>query len=533
MTANAKEIIFSEEAREKLLKGIVKTTDAIGCTLGPKGRNVGLEKSWGAPIIINDGNTIVKDIEFKDQYENMGALMVKEVASKLKEKCGDGTTTASLLLRSMVQNGVKYISSGASPISLKRGMDKALEAILKNLDKIAIAIKNPSETLAIATVAASGNKESGAFIADAIEKVGKSGVVTIEEGKSTDTTIDLVEGMQFDRGYISPYFCTNSETMSLEMDKPKILITDKKIASIQEILPILQSIASANQQLLIIAEDVEADALTTLVVNKLRGTLKVAAVKAPGFGDRRKAMLQDLAILTGATLISEDAGIILKDADDSLLGSADLIKVTKETTTIVNGHGQSKDIEARVKQIEAEISTTTSSYDVEKLEERKAKLSGGVAVIRVGAPTEPEMKQKKQTFEDSLNSTKAALAEGVVPGGGVALLRSAQAVTSLDLQGDEALGAQIVVKACETPIRQLAENSGNDGSVILHAVKEASSSFGFNALTEKVEDLLQAGVIDAVKVIKNAITHAVSVAGIVLISEALIGDAEDEESDKK
>jgi chaperonin GroEL len=532
MTANAKEIIFDEQARDKLLRGIVKITDAIVCTLGPTGRNVGLEKSWGSPTIINDGNTIVKDIEFKDQFENMGAAMVKEVAGKLKEKCGDGTTTASLLLRSMVQNGVKYISSGASPISLKRGMDKALEAILKHLDSISISIDNPSQILSIATVAASGNEHSGKIIAEAIEKVGKSGIVTIEEGKTTETIIEMSEGMQFDRGYISPYFCTSADPMIVEMENAKVLITDKKISSVQEILPVLQAIAATGKSLLIIAEDVEAEALTTLVVNKLRGSLKIAAVKAPGFGDRRKAMLQDIAILTSATFITEEAGILLKDADESMLGTCEKLKITKELTTIVNSNADKASINARVKQIESEIASTTSSYDIEKLEERKAKLSSGVAVIKVGAPTEPEMKQKKQTFEDSLNSTKAAIAEGIVPGGGVALLRSTNAIDSLKLQGDEALGANIVAKALETPIRQIAINTGHDGSVVLHEVKESKINFGFNALTEKVEDLLKAGVIDAVKVIKNAVTHAVSVAGIVLISEALIGDAEEEEEKK-
>lgn len=530
MTANAKEIIFEEEARKKLVAGIVKTTDAIACTLGPTGRNVGLEKSWGAPIIINDGNTIVKDIEFADQYENMGASMVKEVAGKLKEKCGDGTTTASLLLRSMVQNGVKYISSGASPISLKRGMDKALETIVQALEKEAIPIKNQKETLSIATVSASGNSEIGGFISDAIEKVGKSGVVTIEEGKSTETTIELVEGMQFDRGYVSAYFCTNADAMTVEMDDVSLLITDKKISSIQEILPILQSVASSGKNLIIIAEDIDGDALATLVVNRLRGTLKVAAVKAPGFGDRRKAMLQDLAVLTGATVVSEETGTALKDATAEVLGKAEKVVVTKETTTIVNGAGDPKAIAARIKQIDAEITATTSSYDKEKLEERKAKLSGGVAVIRVGAPTEPEMKQKKQAFEDSLNSTRAALAEGVVPGGGVALLRASKAAESLKLTGDEALGVQIVIRACEAPVKQIVENCGHDGAVILAEVKAAPAKHGFNALTEKVEDMLAAGVIDAAKVLKSCITHAVSVAGIVLISEALIGDApEDEE----
>jgi chaperonin GroEL len=534
MTSNAKEIIFEEDARKKLVTGIVKITDAIGCTLGPTGRNVGLEKSWGAPTIINDGNTIVKDIEFADQYENMGAAMVKEVAGKLKSKCGDGTTTASLLLRSIVQNGVKYIASGASPISLKRGMDKALEAIIKTLEKSAIAIKNAKETRSIATVSASGNEIIGGFISDALEKVGKSGVVTIEEGKSTDTTIELVEGMQFDRGYVSAYFCTNPDALTVEMDNVQILLTDKKISSIQEILPILQAVAASGRNLVIIAEDIDGDALATLVVNRLRGTLKVAAVKAPGFGDRRKAMLQDIAILTGGTVVTEETGENLKDATAEVLGQAEKIVISKETTIIVNGAGTPADIAARVKQIEAEIESTTSTYDKEKLEERKAKLSGGVAVIKVGAPTEPEMKQKKQMFEDSLNSTKAALAEGIVPGGGVALLRASKEAKSLNLKGDEALGALIVMKACETPVKQIIENTGYDGAVLLEEINNAPENFGFNALTEKVEDLLAAGVIDAAKVLKNCITHAISVAGIVLISEALIGDApEDDEEGSK
>lgn len=530
MSANAKEIIFEEEARKKLLAGILQTTNTIRCTLGPTGRNVGLEKSWGAPTIINDGNTIVKDIEFSDQYENMGAAMVKEVAGKLKEKCGDGTTTASLLLCALVQNGIKYIASGASPIGLKRGMDRGLEAIIHALEKAAIPIQNQKETLSIATVAASGNAEIGSFISNALEKVGKSGVVTIEEGKSTETSIELVEGMQFDRGYISPYFCTNADRMTVEMHDPYILLVDKKISSIQELLPILQSVASAGRNLLIIAEEIDGDALATLVVNKIRGTLKVAAVKSPGFGDRRKAMMEDIAILTKATVVSEETGTTLKEATAEVLGSAEKIVINKETTTLINGAGEPKSIASRIQQIDAEIAKSTSSYDKEKLEERKAKLSGGVAVIRVGAPTEPEMKQKKQMFEDSLNSTKAALAEGIVPGGGVALLRASRSIESLNLQGDEALGAQILIKACETPIKQIVENTGLDGAVILAEVKAAPANHGFNALTETVEDLLAAGVIDAAKVLKNCITHAVSVAGIVLISEALIGDApEDDE----
>lgn len=526
MAAEAKEIIFEEDARKKLLTGIIKITDAIACTLGPQGRNVGLERSWGSPTIINDGNTIVKDMEFADQYENMGAAMVKEAAAKLKEKCGDGTTTTSLLLRTMAEEGVKYVSAGASPISLKRGMDKALEAILKTLEQDAIAIKNDKEIVSIATVSASGNKDIGGLIADALKKVGKNGVVTIEEGKTTETEVVMVEGMQFDRGYASPYFCTNTEKMIVDLQEPHILVVDKKINSIQELLPVLQGVATTGKNLLIIADDIEGDALATLVINRLKGALKVAAVKAPGFGDRKKAMLEDIAILTGANLITEERGLSLKEASLSDLGTAEKITITKEHTTIVHGKGEKDALVARIKQLEAESEKTTSSYDKEKLLERKAKLSGGVAVIQVGAPTEAEMKQKKQVFEDSLNSTKAALDEGVVAGGGTALLRAAQkAAKKVKLSGDEALGLQIVLKACEFPIKQLAMNSGLEAAVILQQVKEGAEHVGFNAVSEKVEDLLKADVIDAVKVVRSCITHAVSLAGIVLISEALIGDA--------
>lgn len=527
--SNPKEIIFEQEARNKLAKGIRQLADAVRPTLGPKGRNVGIEKSWGAPTITNDGNSIVKDIELPDQFENMGVSMAKEVAAKLKDKCGDGTTTGTLLLDALVQNGIKYIAAGASPISVKRGIDKAVEAVVKELEKKAIPIKNQKETQNIATVSASGNEEIGATIAQAIEKVGKEGVVTIEEAKGTDTTIEMVEGMQFDRGYISSYFCTNQEKMSVEMEHPFILITDKKIASVQEILSLLQAVATSGRELLIICEDLEADALATLVVNKLRGILKVAAVKAPGFGDRRKAMLEDIAILTGGTVISEEAGLYLKNATTDVLGTADRVIINKDTTTIVGGSGQPEDIQARIQQIETEYKQATSSYDKEKLLERKAKLTGGVAVIRVGAATEPELKQKKQAFEDSLNSTKAALEEGIVPGGGVALLHASAVLESLDVAEDEALGVQLVVKACEAPVRQIAINTGHDGSVILSQVIGTKENIGFNAQTEKVEDMISAGVIDPIKVVKNCLMHAASVAGIVLISEALIGDAPEED----
>lgn len=531
MSSSPKEIIFEEAARDLLLAGIKKLADVVAFTLGPKGQNVGIEKSWGAPIITNDGNSIVKDITLQNQYENMGVSIAKEVVQKLKDQSGDGTTTGTLLLKALAEGGIKQISAGASPIGIKRGMEKALEAVVKEIKKNAIPVKSSKETKNIATASASGNEEIGTMIAEAMEKVGKSGVITIEEAKGTDTTIELVEGMQFDRGYISAYFCTNMEKLIVEMNNnPQILIVDKKINNVHEILPVLSAVATSGKELLIIADDVEADALSTLVVNKLRGTLKVAAVKAPGFGDRRKAILQDIAILTGATVISEETGMSLKEIPSSALGSAEKISITKEHTVVVNGTGKAKEIQARIKQIDSEIAASTSSYDKEKLEERKAKLSGGVAVIRVGAATEPELKQKKQMFEDSLNSTKAALEEGIVPGGGVALLRASKVIGELKLEGDEALGAKILATACEAPFRQIVQNAGLDGSVFLAEVLNLKPNFGFNAMTEKVEDLMAAGIVDPAKIVKNCITYATSAAGIVIISEALIGDApEDEE----
>ncbi len=531
--ADAKEMIFEQEARDKLAKGIQKLADTVRSTLGPKGRNVGIEKNWGAPTITNDGNSIVKDFELADQFENMGVSMAKEVAGKLKDKCGDGTTTGTILLDAMVQLGIKFIAAGASPIGLKRGMDKAVDAIVKELEKRAIPVKGSKDTKNIATVSASGNTEIGEMITQAIDKVGKEGVVTIEEAKGTETVIEMVEGMQFDRGFISAYFVTNQEKMIVEMEHPAILIVDKKISSVQEILPILQAVATAGRELLIICEDLEADALATLVVNKIRGILKVTAVKAPGFGDRRKAMLQDIAVLTGGTLVSEEAGINLKDATSTVLGSCDRLIITKETTTLVGGKGKQSEIEGRIKQIDKEYEKTASSYDKEKLLERKAKLKGGVAVIRVGAATEPELKQKKQMFEDSLNSTKAALEEGIVAGGGLALFRVAKSLLSLKLEGDEALGANLVARALEAPVRQIIANAGLDSSVIVAQLQGLDDNMGFNAMTDQIEDLLKCGVIDPVKVVKNALSHAASVAGIVLISEALIGDAEEENSTAK
>ncbi len=529
MSATPKEIIFEEEARELLLNGIRKLADVVAFTLGPKGRNVGLEKGWGAPTITNDGASIIRDIELKDKFENMGCSMAKEVVQLIKEKCGDGTTTGALLLRALVEAGIKNISSGASPIGIKRGMDKAVEAIVKEIEKAAIPIKTKKETRNIAIVSASGNEEIGDLISEAMEKVGNSGAITIEEGKTTETTIEVVKGMKFDRGYISPYLCTNTEKMIIEMNRAKILLVDKKINNIHELLPVLQSIAATQEELFIIAEDIEGDALSTIVVNKLRGSLKIAAVKAPGFGDRRKSMLQDIAMLTGATVVSEEMGMNLKEITADVLGSAEKITITKDATTIVGGAGTQEQINTRVKQIDTEIDLATSSYDKEKLQERRAKLSGGVAVIRVGAATETEMKQKKQMFDDSLNSTKAALEEGIVPGGGVALLNASRAAQTLKLQGDEALGAKIVFLACEAPLKQIATNTGFDGSVILNEVLKSPKNYGFNAFTEKVEDLVAAGVIDPAKVVKNTLTYASSTAGIAILTEALIADADEEE----
>ena len=531
MSSTPKELIFEEEARAKLKEGIDKLADTVGVTLGPKGKNVGLESSWGAPTITNDGNSIVKDIELKDPYANMGVSMGKEVARKIKEKSGDGTTTGIILLRALVKQGIKNIASGTSPINLKRGMEKAVDLVLKEIDALAIPVEKPEAIQNIATVSASGSQEVGEIIYDAIDKVGQEGVITIEEGKGTTTTIEMVEGMQFDRGYTSPYFCTNAEAMLVEMDHAGILITDKKISSIQEILPLLQAVAASGRPLFIIAEDIEGDALSTLVVNKLRGSLKVAAVKAPGFGERRKALLEDLAILTGGTVVSEEKGMQLKEATLEVLGSAEKIEVSKEKTTIVGGRGRKEDLQARIKQIDGEIANATSDYDREKLEERKAKLQGGVAVIRVGAPTEPEMKQKKQVFEDSLSSTRAAQESGFVPGGGTALVRASRMLDTLALEPEEQVGASIVKEACMAPFKQIVENCGKDSSLFLEEALGKESRFGFNALTEQVEDLIAAQVIDPAKVVKNSLKYAASVAGIVLISEALITDApEDEEA---
>ncbi len=522
MSGMPKEIIFEEVARNALSEGIGQLADAVSITLGPRGRNVGLQATWGSPAITSDGNSIAKEIELKDPFRNIGASMAKEVAAKIKEKSGDGTTTGIVLLRALVQAGVQNIAAGESPIAIKRGMDKTLEMLLKEIDAMALKIKDSRDTRNIAAVSASGDQEIGNRIGECFDKVGKSGVVAIEEGKGTETSIEMVEGMQFDRGYASAYFCTNGERLTVEMNEPNVLITDKKITSAQDLLPILQHIAQTGQELLIIADEIEGDALSTLVVNKLRGTLKVAAVKAPGFGDRRKAMLEDLAILTGGQLVTEEKGLLLRDAEADVLGKASQILIGKEKTTIVGGKGKPAELKARIVQIEAEIKKATSNYDKEKLEERKAKLQGGVAVIKVGAPTESEMKKKKQMFEDSLNSTRAALEEGIVPGGGVALLRASRALIHLKIGKEEQAGANILLRACEAPFRQIVLNTGYDPSLLLNEVLEKGNTFGFNAITEKVEDLLQSGVIDPVKVVKQSLAHAVSMAGVVLLSEAVI-----------
>lgn len=528
MSSKAKEILFEEDARNKLREGIDQLADVVAITLGPRGRNVGLQASWGSPQITSDGNCIAKDVELKDPFANMGVAMGKELAAKIKERSGDGTTTGIVLFRALVRGGLKNIASGANPISIKRGMDKALDKLLKELDSMAIAVKNKQDTRNIAMVSASGNQEVGEIIAECFEKVGKNGVVAIEEGKGTETSIEMVEGMQIDRGFLSAYFCTNMERQLVEMNQPRILVTDKKISSIQDLLPILQSIAASGQELLIIADDIEGDALSTLVVNRLRNTLKIAAIKAPGFGDRRKALLEDIAILTGSTLITEEKGLLLKAATPDVLGSADQIVISKEKCTIIGGKGSAKELKARIAQIETQWKQTDVKYDRDQLAERKAKLSGGVALIKVGAPTESEMKKHKQIYEDSLNATRAALEEGIVIGGGMALLRASRSAESLKLESDEQIGAQILYQACTAPFRQIVSNTGCDSSILLEEVLKAKQTVGFNAITEKLEDLLEAGVLDPSKVVKNSIAHAVSMAGVILLSEALITDATEE-----
>jgi chaperonin GroEL len=523
----AKQIFFDIEARNKMKKGVDTLANAVKVTLGPKGRNVVIEKKFGAPAVTKDGVTVAKEIELEDAIENMGAQMVKEVASKTADIAGDGTTTATVLAQAIISEGLKMVAAGANPMDLKRGIDKAVSLVVANLKSQSQTVGNDSKKIQqVASISANNDETIGKLIAEAFAKVGKEGVITVEEAKGTDTTVDVVEGMQFDRGYISPYFVTNSEKMEAELQNPYILIYDKKISAMKDILHILEKVAQGGRPLLIIAEDLEGEALATLVVNKLRGTLKVAAVKAPGFGDRRKEMLQDIAILTKGIVISEEQGYKLENADLSYLGQASSVTIDKDNTTVVGGKGDKKDITARVNQIKAQIETTTSDYDREKLQERLAKLSGGVAVLYVGAATEVEMKEKKDRVDDALHATRAAVEEGIVPGGGVAYIR---ALESLDAKvkgqiADEQTGMQIVRRALEEPIRTLTANAGIDGSIVVQKIREGKGDFGFNARTETYENLFKAGVIDPTKVSRVALENAASIAGMLLTTEAVVAD---------
>jgi chaperonin GroEL len=523
---SAKELKFSQEARNSILNGVNILADAVKVTLGPKGRNVVIEKSFGAPNITKDGVTVAKEIELSDKFENMGAQMVREVASKTNDDAGDGTTTATVLAQAIFREGAKIVAAGLNPMDVKRGIDKAVEAVIAELKKHSKPIKDQKEIAQVGTISANNDPTIGKIIAEAMEKVGKEGVITVEESKTSETTLDVVEGMQFDRGYLSPYFVTNPDKMEAILDNPYILIYDKKISSMKDLLPTLEKVVQKNKPLMIIAEEVEGEALATLVVNKLRGTIHVAAVKAPGFGDRRKEMLQDIAVLTGGTVISEDLGHKLEQVRLEDLGQARKISVDKDNTTIVDGAGKKADVEARVKTIRAQIAETTSDYDREKLQERLAKLHGGVAVINVGAATEVEMKEKKARVEDALNATRAAVEEGIVPGGGTALLRASKVLETLKgLNAEQQAGITIVKRAIEEPLRQIAFNAGLEGSIVVDKViNNTSASFGFNALTETYEDLLAAGVIDPAKVSRCALQNAASVASLMLTTETLIAE---------
>jgi chaperonin GroEL len=522
----SKQIFFDIEARNKMKKGVDTLTNAVKVTLGPKGRNVVIEKKFGAPIITKDGVTVAKEIELEDPIENMGAQMVKEVASKTADIAGDGTTTATVLAQSIISEGLKNVAAGANPMDLKRGIDKAVIAVVDHLKKQSEAVGNNNNKIEqVASISANNDESIGKLIAQAMTKVGKEGVITVEEAKGTDTTVEVVEGMQFDRGYVSPYFVTNSEKMEVELQNPYILIYEKKISAMKDILHILEKVAQGGRPLLIISEDLEGEALATLVVNKLRGTLKVAAVKAPGFGDRRKEMLQDLAVLTKGIVISEDQGYKLENADLTYLGEATSVTIDKDNTTIVGGKGAKKDITARVNQIKAQIETTTSDYDKEKLQERLAKLSGGVAVLYVGAATEVEMKEKKDRVDDALHATRAAVEEGIVPGGGVAYIRAVESLNKLKGDNeDEATGIQIVRRALEEPLRQIVINSGIEGSIVVQKIKEGKGDYGFNARTEVYENLMAAGVIDPTKVTRIALENAASIAGMLLTTECVVSD---------
>jgi chaperonin GroEL len=521
-----KEIRYEQAARDKILAGVNGLANAVRVTLGPKGRNVVIEKSWGSPTVTKDGVTVAKEIQFEDKFENMGAQMVKEVASKTSDIAGDGTTTATVLAQAIFREGSKLVAAGVNPMDLKRGIDKGVEVIAEELKKLSKPTRDSGEIEKVGTVSANGDEAIGKMLAEAMEKVGKEGVITVEEAKSMESTLDVVEGMQFDRGYISPYFVTNPDSMEAVLEDALLLLSEKKISAMKDLLPVLEQVARGGKPLVIVAEEVEGEALATLVVNKIRGTLNVCAVKAPGFGDRRKAMLQDMAILTGGQVISEELGLKLENVTMKDLGRAKKVVVDKDNTTLVDGAGAKKAIEGRIAEIRGQIDKTTSDYDKEKLQERLAKLAGGVAVVKVGAATETEMKEKKARVEDALHATRAAVEEGVVPGGGVALIRAQAALEGIEkgLQADQAAGVQIVRRSVEEPLRRIAENAGVEGSIVVDRVKNGKGNFGFNARTEVYEDLVKAGVIDPTKVVRSALQNAASVSGLLLTTEAMIAE---------
>ena len=519
----AKQLKFDVAARESLMKGVDKLANAVKVTLGPKGRNVMIARSFGAPNVTKDGVSVAKEVELEDAYENLGAQMAKEVANKTSDAAGDGTTTATVLAQAITREGLKNVAAGANPMDIKRGMDAAVEAVIKEVGKMAVKINGKEHIAQVATISANNDPEIGELLANAMEKVGNDGVITIEESKTAETVLDVVEGMQFDRGYLSPYFVTNTDSMEVALENPYILLYDKKISTMKDLLPMLEHVAKQGKSLLIIAEDVDGEALATLVVNKMRGTLKVAAVKAPGFGDRRKAMLEDIAILTGGMLVSEDTGAKLEDAPVTVLGKAKSITITKDNTTIVEGAGDAASIKARIGQIKKQIEATTSDYDREKLQERLAKLAGGVAVIKVGAATEVEMKEKKDRVDDAMHATRAAVEEGIVPGGGVALIRAEKAIDALQFDNaDQKTGAAIIRRAIEEPLRQIVQNAGLEGSVVVNKVKEGKDGFGYNAKTDTYEDLIKAGVIDPAKVTRTALKNAASIASMILTTDCVI-----------
>jgi chaperonin GroEL len=527
----AKQITYGEDSRQAILRGVNRLADAVKVTLGPKGRNVVLDKKFGSPLITKDGVTVAKEIDLKDPLENMGAQMVREVASKTSDIAGDGTTTATVLAQAIYREGIKNVTAGANPMELKRGIETAVAAVTEELKRISKPVKGKM-IAQVGTISANNDATIGTIIAEAMEKVGKDGVITVEEAKSMETSLEVVEGMQFDRGYLSPYFVTDAERMEVVLEGVLVLIHEKKISNMKDLLPVLEQVAKLGKPLLIIAEDIEGEALATLVVNKLRGTLQVAAVKAPGYGDRRKAMLEDIAILTGGKAITEDLGIKLENIKLDDLGKAKKITIDKDNTTIVEGAGKTKDIEARVKQLRVQVDETTSDYDREKLQERLAKLVGGVAVIKVGAATETEMKEKKARVEDAMHATKAAVEEGIVPGGGVALLRSITAVEKLKVTGDEGVGVGIIKRALEEPLRMIAGNAGHEGAVVVAKVREMKTDEGFNALTDVYENLVEAGVIDPTKVVRSALQNASSIASLLLTTEALVSEIPDEKEEK-